>query len=114
MECFALFIPSVTLFTSASYLINSVTVFNFFLNYELMQLQFLHFFAWNKFCIKYSVEGSTTKISRSGYDCTSTASARSPCYFRLQADITVWVFREMSVNAVLTRARFHFCSRLHW
>ena len=30
-----------------------------------------------------------TKMFRSGHDCTSTSSARSPCYFRLQADIKI-------------------------
>ena len=55
-----------------------------------------------------------TKMFRSGHDCTSTSSARSPCYFRLQADITSWVLRKMRIYTVLTRTRFHFCSRLHW
>ena len=36
-----------------------------------------------------------TKIFRSGHDCSSTSSARTPCYFRL-------VIREVSINAVLT------------
>ena len=49
-----------------------------------------------------------TKIFRSGHACTSTSSARSNCYFRLQADIAVWVSRKVSVNTVLTRARVHF------
>ena len=51
-----------------------------------------------------------TKIFRSGHDCTSTSSARSPCYFRLQADITIWVLRKVRVDTVLTRTCFHFCS----
>ena len=34
------------------------------------------------------------KCSRSGHDCTSTCSARSDCYLRLQADITISVVRE--------------------
>ena len=55
-----------------------------------------------------------TKIFRSGHDCTSTSSARSPRYFCLQADIAIWVFREVSVDTVLARARFHLCSRLLW
>ena len=55
-----------------------------------------------------------TKTFRSGHDCTSTSSARSPCYFRLQADITIWVLRKMRIYTVLTRTQFHFCSRLHW
>ena len=41
---------------------------------------------------------SITKILRFGHDCTSTSSARSPCHLRLQADIAVWVFREVSVD----------------
>ena len=55
-----------------------------------------------------------TEIFRSGHDCTSTSSARRNCYFRHQADIAVWVFREVRVDTVLARAWFHFCSRLHW
>ena len=39
-----------------------------------------------------------TKIFRFGYDCTSTSSAGSPFLFRLQADIAIWVFREVSVR----------------
>ena len=46
---------------------------------------------------------------RSGNDCTSALSARSPCQFGSQADIAVSVLREMSFNTVL--ARHHFCSR---
>ena len=54
------------------------------------------------------------KMFRPGHDCTSTSSARSPCYFRLQADITIWVLRKVRIYTVPTRTRFHFCSRLHW
>ena len=36
-----------------------------------------------------------TKNVRSGHDCTRTSSARSPCYFRLQADVTIWVLRKV-------------------
>ena len=43
-----------------------------------------------------------TNMSRSGHDCTSTPSARSPRYFRLQADIAIWVLREVTVDTVLT------------
>ena len=32
---------------------------------------------------------------RSGHDCTSASSAKSPRYFRLQADITIWVLRSV-------------------
>ena len=49
-----------------------------------------------------------TKMFRSGHDCTSTSSARSPCYFRLQADITIWVLRTVLLHTVLTRTQFHF------
>ena len=55
-----------------------------------------------------------TKMFRSGHDCTNTSSARSPYYFRLQADITIWVLREVSADTMLTQTRHHFCSRLHW
>ena len=55
-----------------------------------------------------------SNMFRSGHDCTSTSSARSPCYFRLQADFTIWVLRNVRIHTVLTRTRFHFCSRLHW
>ena len=46
-----------------------------------------------------------TKMFRSGHDCTSTSSARSPCYFRLQANITMWVLRKVRLFTVLTRTR---------
>ena len=55
-----------------------------------------------------------TKIFRFGHDCTSTSSARNPCYFCLQADIAVWVFRKVRVYTMLARIRYHFCSRPHW
>ena len=51
---------------------------------------------------------------RSGHHCTSTSSAITPCYFRLQADITTWVLRKVRIHTVLTQTWFHFCSRLHW
>ena len=54
------------------------------------------------------------KFFRFGHDCTSTSSARSPRYFRLQADITIWVLRKVRVGNMLTRTRFLFCSRPHW
>ena len=54
-----------------------------------------------------------TEMFRSGHDCTSTSSARRPCYFRPQADIAIWVLRKLRIYTVLTRTRFHFCSRLH-
>ena len=54
-----------------------------------------------------------TTLFRSGHDCTSTSSARSPRYFCLQADIAIWVFREVRVDTMLARTLFHFCSRLH-
>ena len=40
---------------------------------------------------------------RSGHDCPSTSSARSPRYFRLQADIAIWVFRKVSEDTMLAR-----------
>ena len=43
-----------------------------------------------------------TKIFRSGHDCTSTSSARSPRYFHLRADIAIWVLRKVRVDTVLT------------
>ena len=52
-----------------------------------------------------------TKMFRSGHDCISTSSARSPRYFRLHADIATWVLRKVRVDSKLTRTRFHFCSR---
>ena len=54
------------------------------------------------------------KMFRSGHDCTSTSSAIRPCFFRLQADIAMWILRKVRKYTVLTRTRFHFCSRLHW
>ena len=62
----------------------------------------------------WSAVVKSPRMFRFGHDCTSTSSAKSPCYFRLQADFAVWVFREVTVNTVLAQARFHFCSRLHW
>ena len=53
-------------------------------------------------------------IFRFSHDCSSTSSARGPRYFRLQADVAIWVFRKVSADTVLARTRFHFCSRLHW
>ena len=53
-----------------------------------------------------------TKIVRSGHDCTSKSSARSPRYC-LRVDIAIWVLRKVRVDTMLTRTRFHFCSRLH-
>ena len=54
-----------------------------------------------------------TIMFRSGYDCTKRSSARSPCYFCLQAHIAIRTLRKVRVDTVLTRTRFHFCSRLH-
>ena len=53
-----------------------------------------------------------TKTFRSGHECTSTSSARSPRYFCVQADIAIRVLRQVLVDTMLTRTRFHFCSRL--
>ena len=36
-----------------------------------------------------------TEIFRSGHDCVSASSARRPCHFRLQANITIWVLRKV-------------------
>ena len=36
---------------------------------------------------------------RSGYDCTSAFSARSPCNFGSRADVTISVLREVRKNA---------------
>ena len=38
-----------------------------------------------------------TNMFRSGHDCTSTSSARRPCYFRLQTKITIWVLRKVRI-----------------
>ena len=43
-----------------------------------------------------------TKIFRSGHDCTSTSSARSPRHFRLLADLAIWVLRNVRVETMLT------------
>ena len=42
------------------------------------------------------------KKIRSGDDCTSASSARSPRYFRLQADLAIWVLRKVLVDTMLT------------
>ena len=39
-----------------------------------------------------------SEMFRSGHDCTSTSSARNPRYFRLQADVAIWVLREVNVD----------------
>ena len=44
-----------------------------------------------------------------GTDCTSTSSARSSRYFRLQADVAIWVFQKVSADTMLARTGFH-CS----
>ena len=54
------------------------------------------------------------KMFRSGHDCTSTSSARSPRYFRLQADIAIRTLRKVRKYTVRTRTRFDVCSRLQW
>ena len=51
-----------------------------------------------------------TKMFRSRHDCASMSSARSPCNFRPQPDVTISVLREVSEDTVLTR--YHSCSRL--
>ena len=66
------------------------------------------FFTENLVICSYQV----TKNVRSGHDSANTSSARRPRYLCLQADIAIWV-REVIVDTVLARARFHFCSRLH-
>ena len=70
----------------------------------------IHFLHW-EFCDPL---WSNTKMFRSGHDCISTSSARNPCHFRHQADITIWVLRKVRKDTVLTRTRFHFCSRPLW
>ena len=47
-----------------------------------------------------------TDMFRFCHDCTSTSPARRPCYFCLQADITIWVLRKVSKNAVLADTTF--------
>ena len=51
---------------------------------------------------------------RSGHDCVSAFSARSPCYFGLQAFFTIRILGKVRKYTMLTRNRFHVCSRLHW
>ena len=51
---------------------------------------------------------------RSGHHCTSTSSARGPCYFGLQAYFTIRILRKVREHTVPTWTRFHVCSRLHW
>ena len=58
----------------------------------------LTFFTENFVICGYQV----TKNFRSGHDCTSTSSARSPRYFRLEADIAIWVLRKVRVDTMLT------------
>ena len=69
----------------------------------------IHFLHW----ILRSAAIKSAKFSTLGM----TALARplqDPCYFRLQADIAIWVLRKVRVDTMLTRTWLHFCSRLHW
>ena len=50
-----------------------------------------------------------TKIICTKYDSANTFSARGPCDFGPLADLSISVFREMSLNSVLTR--YHFFLR---
>ena len=58
--------------------------------------------------ILWSAVIKSPKFFRSGHDCTSTSSTRSPRYFRLHADITSCVLRKVRVGTMLTDPRFHF------
>ena len=42
------------------------------------------------------------KMFRSGHDCTSTSSARSPCNFGSEADIAISALRQVGKGAALT------------
>ena len=44
-----------------------------------------------------------TKIFCTRFDSTNTSSARSPCDFGPVADLAISVFREVSINTVLTQ-----------
>ena len=54
-----------------------------------------------------------TKIFCTRYGSATASSARGPCNFGPLTDLAISVSREVIVNTVLTRAWFHFCSRLH-
>ena len=58
------------------------------------------------------VSSSAPGTSSGSHDCSSTSSARIPCYFRLQADVTIWVLRKVCIYTVLTRTRFHIMTWL--
>ena len=47
-----------------------------------------------------------TKIFRSGHDCTSASSARSPCNFDSQVDIAISVHREVKKMLCLPDSTF--------
>ena len=64
--------------------------------------------------ILWSAVIKSPKMFRTGHDCTSTSSARSPPYFRPQTDIAILVLRKVRVDTMLTRTQYHFCSQLHW
>ena len=52
-----------------------------------------------------------TKFFRFGHDCTNTSSARSPCTFRPQADVTISVFREVSIDTTQGCSSSYFKDR---
>ena len=70
----------------------------------------IHFLHWELCDLRLSSHQNFPLWAR----CTSTSSARSPRYFRLQADIASGVLRKVRVDTMLTGTRFHFCSRLHF
>ena len=55
-----------------------------------------------------------TKMFRSGHDCTSTSSARSPVIFVFKQLSEFGSFGKCVYTLLLIRNQFHFCSRLHW
>ena len=56
-----------------------------------------------------------TKIFRSRHDCTSAFSAKSPCYFGSQADITIWVLEKVMkrLSSCFTK-RTRGCVPMFW
>ena len=57
---------------------------------------------------------SISDFSALGMTALARLLQEAPCYFGHQAYCTIWVLRKVRKYTVLTRTRFHVCSRLHW
>ena len=60
----------------------------------------------------WSAVEKSPKVDSSRYGFAIVSSARSPCNFGPLADLAISVFREMSINTVLTQILTSLCNRL--